>query len=192
MKHEVTTYQTRRLMGDALKTLLAEKPFSKLTVSEVIRVCGVNRKTFYYHFRDLYDLLGWVLNEEAIGVVHGFDLLTDYEEAIRFSMDYVENNPYLANCLGDAAALMEMKRFFYADFLGIVLSVIETAEQEAGTRLEPAFRDYAARFYTEAIVAMLIDWAKNGRHADKEHTLGYLSRILSANMESLFCQLKKQ
>lgn len=30
---------------------MEKKPLSKITVSEIIADCGVNRKTFYYHLR---------------------------------------------------------------------------------------------------------------------------------------------
>ena len=86
MKHEVTTHNTKKLLADTLKKIMRSKPFSKITVSEIIQECGVNRKTFYYHFQDIYDLLKWVFDEEAIQVVRHFDLLENYEEAtITFS-----------------------------------------------------------------------------------------------------------
>ena len=71
------------------------KPFSKITVSEIINTCKINRKTFYYHFEDIYALLKWTFEEEAIEVVKHFDLLADYEEAIRFVMKYVDENDYI-------------------------------------------------------------------------------------------------
>lgn len=57
--------------------------------------CNINRKTFYYHFEDIYDLLKWMFEEEAINVIKHFDLLIDYEEAITFVMDYVEQNDHI-------------------------------------------------------------------------------------------------
>ena len=37
---------------------MEKKPLSKITVSEIIADCGVNRKTFYYHFEDIYAQIG--------------------------------------------------------------------------------------------------------------------------------------
>lgn len=50
MKHEFTTLNTRRAFAASLKGFMGKKPLSKITVSEIIADCGVNRKTFYYHF----------------------------------------------------------------------------------------------------------------------------------------------
>ena len=53
-----------------------------------------------------------MLTEEAIEVVKHFDLLVDYEDAIRFIMDYVDENDYIISCAYDAIGRDEMKRFF--------------------------------------------------------------------------------
>ena len=101
MKHEITTYNTKRTLADSLKKIMKNKSFAKITVSEIIADCGVNRKTFYYHFEDIYALLKWMFEEEAIEVVKHFDLLIDYEEAIRFVMQYVDENNYIISCAYD-------------------------------------------------------------------------------------------
>ena len=53
MKHEITTYNTKKLLSQSLKKAMKAKAFSKITVSEIIKDCGINRKTFYYHFEEL-------------------------------------------------------------------------------------------------------------------------------------------
>lgn len=90
MKHEVTSMYTKKALSESLKRFMQTKPFSKITVSEIIEDCGLNRKTFYYHFSDTRDLLKWTFEQEAIEVIKGFDLLIDYEDAILFVMDYLE------------------------------------------------------------------------------------------------------
>lgn len=189
MKHEVTTYNTKKLLADALKKIMRSKPFSKITVSEIIQECGVNRKTFYYHFQDIYALLKWVFDEEAIQVVRHFDLLEDYEAAIRFVMDYVRENDYIISCTHDSIGREEMKRFFYMDFIEIVTSVISEAEERSGTTLDPEFKSYIAKFYTEALAGMLIDWAKNDKKQNTEQTIRYLTLLVSAAVESLLVQM---
>lgn len=112
MKYEVTSLNTKKLFAEALKNLVVQKSFSKITVSELIRVCNVNRKTFYYHFADVYDLLKWTLEQEAIEVVKKFDLIIDYEEVILFAMDYIEKNSVFLKNIYDSVGRDELKRFF--------------------------------------------------------------------------------
>ena len=51
---------TKRALAAALKELMEQKPFSKINVAEICEKCGMNRKSFYYHFKDKYDLVNWI------------------------------------------------------------------------------------------------------------------------------------
>ena len=48
---------TKRALAASLIKLLSQKPLDKVTVKDIIEDCGVNRQTFYYHFKDKYDLM---------------------------------------------------------------------------------------------------------------------------------------
>lgn len=75
-------------------------------------------------------------------------------------MNYVDENDYIISCAYDSIGRDEMKRFFYADFMGVVTSVIDAAEANFDKKIDPDLKNYVAKFYTEAISGMLIDWAK--------------------------------
>ena len=62
---------TKRALVASLKELLAEKPLDKITVTDLTEHCGVNRMTFYYHFKDIYDLVEWACIENATRALAG-------------------------------------------------------------------------------------------------------------------------
>ena len=178
LKNEVISLNTKKALAASLKKIMQQKPFSKITISEIIRDCGLNRNTFYYHFEDIYALLHWMFEEEAIDVVKHFDLLFDYKDAIRFIVGYIEANNHIISCAYDSIGHDELKRFFYHDFIGIVSSVIDRAEQESAERLEPEFKAFIAQFYTEAISGTLVDWLKNNRVTTREKMIEYLCVVI--------------
>lgn len=52
-------------LGHALKKFMVTEQLDTISVISLTKHCKVNRQTFYYHFRNIYDLLTWVfLNEE--------------------------------------------------------------------------------------------------------------------------------
>ena len=58
--------KTEQLIAEALKELMSNESFDRITVQELSYACGIKRQTFYYHFRDIYDLLTWIfLNENT-------------------------------------------------------------------------------------------------------------------------------
>lgn len=171
--------------GDVSEAVYGKKPLAKITVSEIIADCGVNRKTFYYHFQDIYALLKWMLEEEAVEVVKQFDLLVDHREAVLFVLNYVQTNKHLLCCAYDSMGRDEMKRFFYADFIGITQGIIRDTEQQMGIQAEERFKEFLAHFYTEAIAGMLISEFTDKEGHDPELVVEYLSRVLKNSLPSL-------
>ena len=57
--------QTKHALAQALKTLMTQKPFDRITIQDITELCGIRRQHFYYHFQDIYDLLGWMLERDA-------------------------------------------------------------------------------------------------------------------------------
>lgn len=62
---------TKRALEASLKNLLLQKPLSKITISDITEDCGINRMTFYYHFKDIYDLVEWSCQEDASKALAG-------------------------------------------------------------------------------------------------------------------------
>ena len=56
---------TKRALEQSLKNLLLKKPLTKITINDIADDCGINRMTFYYHFKDIYDLVEWSCLEDA-------------------------------------------------------------------------------------------------------------------------------
>lgn len=56
---------TKEIIIKTLFELLNEKPLAKITVKDVVERCGVNRNTFYYHFRDISDVVESALKREV-------------------------------------------------------------------------------------------------------------------------------
>lgn len=165
-----------------MKKFMNKKPLSKITVSEIVNDCKVNRKTFYYHFADIYDLLKWMLEEEAIEVVKKFDLIVDYEEAMMFVIDYVNENQHILSCAYDSMGREEMKRFFYKDLRGVMKIVVDSAEKEIGKTVSKDYKNFVCDFYTEAVIGMIINWFTDRTVRDKEQTINYLSSIFKSSL----------
>ena len=184
MKHEITTMNTKKTLAASLKLFLMKKRLNKITVSEIAANCGVNRKTFYYHFEDVYALLKWMLEQEAIEVVKNFDLMAEYEEAILFVMDYVESNDAVLNNICNSLGREELKRFFYTDFIGITRSFVSGIERREKIRVSADYKEFLCQFYTEALSAMLLEWIHDHTDRNREKTVLYITTVLSAAIPS--------
>ena len=161
---------------------MKKKPFGKITVSELIKSCGINRNTFYYHFEDIYALLKWTFEHEAIETVKSFDLMTDNDGAIGFVLDYVEKNDYILNCAYDSIGRDELKRFFCADFTEIVASFITRAEESAGKALDGEYKKFLCNFYVEALSGIIVNLIKDGRLKNRAQEVRYISDTIKNSL----------
>lgn len=59
---------TKKALSNALRQLMEEMPFKKISVADICEKCDMNRKSFYYHFRDKYDLVNWIFDTEFIAL----------------------------------------------------------------------------------------------------------------------------
>lgn len=180
MTHEEATLQTKTALAGSLKKFMEKKPLGKITVSEIIADCNVNRKTFYYHFEDIYSLLKWMLEQEAIEVVKNFDLLIDYEDAIRFVIGYVKDNSHILNCAYDSMGRDELKRFFYNDFVSLVKNVVNDTEQKCGLCITDDFKEFICDFLTEATAGMLVNGFKEKYKLNKSNIICNITVIINS------------
>ena len=182
MKHEVTTWNTKKLLAESLKKLMDKKPLSKITISEIINDCGVNRKTFYYHFVDIYDLLKWILDQEAIEIVKQFDLMIDLDEAISFTICYVTENKHILACAYDTMGREQLKNFLSTDFYKIIGTFIESVAEKYNRKVNPSFMEFLTHMYTEALAGMLLDIITSNSRGDRDEMLNYVSLVARSSL----------
>lgn len=182
MTHEESSLQTKLMLCNSLKEIMKHKPFSKITVSELIKDCNLNRKTFYYHFEDIYDLLKWMLEQETFQVVAQFDLLVDYKDVFDFVINYVEENAYFLNCIYDSIGRDELKRFLYQDFIGVMEKIVRECEKENNIQVSDKFRLFVCNFYTEAMAGMIINLFQNPDEYNRTELFEYISGILRSSL----------
>ncbi len=178
MTHEESSLQTKKILCASLKKIMKHKAFSKITVTELIKDCNLNRKTFYYHFEDIYGLLKWMLEQEAFDVIEQFNVLEEYKDAFNFILDYVNENAYFLNCIYDSVGRDQLKRFFYKDFEVLTKKIIHDTEQHLNLSIDDHYRSFLCCFYTEAVAGMLINLFQNPEICDRDKTFEYFSVII--------------
>lgn len=181
--------RTKYALEASLKKLLLKKPLDKITINDLTSDCGISRMAFYYHFKDIYDLLKWILEEEAVEVVKQFDLLVDYKEAILFVIDYIEKNSHILACAYNTLGREEMRRFLYQDFISIISSLIDGVEKELNIFAEKDFKQFLSNLYAESLAGILIEWFKNPGNQNKEQIVEYLSIIFRSSLPEILKNL---
>ena len=89
---------TKRAIEQSLKNLLLKKPLTKITINDLAEDCGINRMTFYYHFKDIYDLVEWVCLEDARRALEEKKTYDTWQQGFVQIFEAVrENKPFVMN-----------------------------------------------------------------------------------------------
>ena len=145
---------TKRILAQSLKELMLSRPFVKISVGEICSHCSMNRKSFYYHFRDKYDLVNWIFDTEFL-----------QEEKKKTGLSSW-------HFLLDMCLYMDSNRGFYRRALAIegqnslcdhireqLLPSIRQAMEYDG--LEEMAIDFHVQFYSDAFLGALKRWLKS-------------------------------
>lgn len=112
-------------------------------------------------------------------------MLVNPEEAIIFVSDYVDANAHILNCAYDSMGRDEMKRFFYADFFGVIMSIIERFEKEKDIVVTEHYKLFVANFYTEALSGILIDYFQHKDKRNRDEIIQYTLQILKKSIPNI-------
>ena len=90
--------RTKQALEASLKKLLLQKPLDKITIQDLTTDCGISRMAFYYHFKDIYDLVEWVCREDAVRALQGKKTYDTWQEGLMQIFEAVlENKPFVMN-----------------------------------------------------------------------------------------------
>lgn len=172
---DLKSENTKKSLAKSLKTLMKKKKFNKITINDIVKLSKVNRNTFYYHFEDINALLKWTFEQETFDFLKTFDMTTDFEKALNFIIDYVEDNKHILNCVTNSLGREQMKQFFSEDLKDVVKMIIDASEKELNLKVNDDFKKYLCNFYTEAIAGNLLAYFKNKETIDRNKIVNYIS-----------------
>ena len=186
MKHEVNSQNTKQMLCDALIQLSAKKPFSKITVSEIVTLCDVNRKTFYYHFADVYDLLEWHLNNEIQHAISLFDSNYDLDATINFAVEYMNQHTYLQKFIQDPLARQKVTQLLNKSLFPKLQEIIQSIETMQKKTIDSDFKDFIIKNLTHITVLSILDAIENPDNYDIEKMKLYVSTVFDMSVSGLF------
>lgn len=96
MKQAEMSHHTKSALAAALRVRLRREEFKKISIRDLTDDCKVNRQTFYYHFKDIYDLLQWAVEEDITDFIKQQNLPPRWYEALQIVFEYLDENKDMA------------------------------------------------------------------------------------------------
>lgn len=144
---------TKRALAAALKELMEEMPFSKISISDICSKCDMNRKSFYYHFKDKYDLVNWIFDNEFISIAKEKQYSEDMELISDVCNFLYENHSFYRK-----AFEIEGQNSF-ADHFHDLLSAFVSYELK-NILIERSPSEFQISVFTDAFTLAIYKWIK--------------------------------
>lgn len=129
--------RTKRNLAAVLKEKMAKKPLEQITIQELTEACGMQRRAFYYHFEDIYALVKWMFQEEAISLLQQQEGTLLWQEGLLQLFHYLEENKAVCLCALRSSGHDALKRFFGADLEGIFSKEMKKMARRLDLDLDP-------------------------------------------------------
>ena len=116
---------TKHALAESLKKLLLKKPLNKITINDLTTDCGISRMAFYYHFKDIYDLVEWACLEESRKALQGKKTYDTWQEGLLQIFEAVyENKPFIINAY-NAVSREQIENFLFQLTHDLIMGVVE-------------------------------------------------------------------
>ena len=155
---------TKHALAESLKKLLLKKPLNKITINDLTTDSGISRMAYYYHFKDIYDLVEWACLEESRKALQGKKTYDTWQEGLLQIFEAVyENKPFIINAY-NAISREQIENFLFQLTHDLIMSVVE--EQARSTSLTQEQKSFIADFYKYSFVGIMLDWIRQGMKSD--------------------------
>lgn len=179
---------TKRALEASLKKLLLEKPLHKITVGDITEDCGINRMTFYYHFKDIYDLVEWSCQEDASRALAGKKTYETWQQGLLQIFEAVlDNKPFILNVYRSVSR-EQVETYLYKLTYDLLEGVVE--EQAQGMSVRQEDKDFIATLYKYMFVGLMLDWVKSDMKGDPHTMVERLEQVVHGSIHAALERLR--
>ncbi|MCI7349965.1 MAG: TetR/AcrR family transcriptional regulator [Ruminococcus sp.] len=171
---------TKRALAASLKNMLLKKPLNKITINDIAEDCGINRMTFYYHFKDIYDLVEWTCEEDAAKALEGKKTYNTWQQGfLNIFYAVLENKPFIMNVYRSVSR-EQVEIYLYRVTYDLLIGVVN--ERSANMSVSEDDKKFIADFYKFAFVGIMLEWIKNDMKADPKQIVDRISNLIHGDI----------
>lgn len=179
---------TKRALEQSLKNLLLKKPLTKITINDITEDCGINRMTFYYHFKDIYDLVEWSCLEDARKALEEKKTYDTWQQGFLQIFEAVlENKPFIMNVYR-CVHREQVEKYLKPLVDNLLLGVIN--EEAEGITVREEDREFIAQVYSYIFVGLMLDWIKDDMKENPEDIVERLAVLIKGSVPEALSRFK--
>ena len=167
--------KTKKSLRNALFELIKEKDINEISVTELTQKAEINRSTFYFYYKDIYDMMEQIQNEiysvvdsELISTEFKFNKLSDYTAYIARFLEYSKKNAEVCRFV----IMNDCQNKLAKKILDALIKQVPDSKQGYD---ENDSRRYLTTFALNAFQGTIIDWLNDGMPVSTDEMASFLS-----------------
>lgn len=180
---------TKKALAESLKKQMLTTPLAKITVQDVVEGCFLNRRTLYYYFHDIYDLLEWTFKTEFNEILGKNKTYTTWQKGFLEILTYLHNNKKIVSNVYNSVDKNRFENHIQKELKYHILAVVNDLSKELKVAEED--KENVAKFYSIAFVGITIDWIRNNMSERPEEIIINLDKIISGDIYRALLKYEK-
>jgi len=179
---------TKKALAAALRELMEEIPFDKIRIADICGRCGMNRKSFYYHFKDKYDLVNWIFDTDIITFIQNtssnprfYEQMEMFQEVCNY---FYENRSFYSKALK-----IEGQNSFSEHFREWIMPILKIRLAQI---IGDSDDDFALNFFTDATVYTIERWLTDEQCMPPEQFVAKIISLTQKGAETVHKEFNPQ
>lgn len=164
---------TKRALAAALKELMAEIPFAKISVSDICEKCEMNRKSFYYHFKDKFELVNWIYDTEFIALLPQKDINSGWDFLMELCNYLYSNRSFYRK-----AMRITGQNSFSEHFREMLFPLI--TEYLRALLIDQEVKEFHVHFFADGFVCAIERWIQDRNAVEPEEFIALLKSCIES------------
>lgn len=169
----------KKKLADALIELAGRKSLDKITIKDLVEMCGISRQSFYYHYQDILDVIEWILQSNTEFLLDQTLKAESKREAMSIFIDFAfANHHFLQTLL--ASRHRELIEHMISKTLRSYLQELYL-RSATGIHIGDLDADVALSFYTYGLAGVLLEHVTS-KKTDRDKLTDQLCRLLPGEL----------
>lgn len=181
---------TKKALAASLKKMMEKKPLSRITVTDLAQQCGINRHTFYYHFKDIYDLVQWIYVSETEYALEQIKAEESWQKGMEWLFQYaLDNKKFIMGTLRSSSR-EHLTRFMVQQIYVLILEVVEN--ESADLNISEEYKEFVSRFYTHGLCGIVMDWIEKDMQQPPGEVISLLYIMIHGECREMLMRTMKK
>ena len=166
---------TQKAILQTFQDMLEETSFDKITVSSIVAKCGISSNTFYYHYRDIYDLLDTWLQDKKEWYIDNSTQYDTWQDMMKAILYDVKKHQKITDHILNSLSRDRLERYIFESTDEGIYKIV--CKEATGRQVpEVCLRDIAD-FYRYAFLGFFLKYIWSHMSFDIDKSVGRLSRL---------------